>query len=144
MPGQEARRIRMRLWGDQGGKCHWCAKITVLPERLFAEYLPMDDIYSKGYADRIPILHAQLMAKVPEFRDRWNNDLATLDHVIEHARGGSDDESNLVVACAPCNAERGLKFQELFVSDPDLLLDSADAAESIPVIVPSGSGWFLI
>lgn len=104
----------------------------------------MDDIYEKGFADRIPALHAQLMARVPEFRDRWNNDLATLDHLIEHARGGSDDEENLVVACAPCNFERGAKFQELLVMAPDSWLDSDDAANSIPMIVRSGSGWSLI
>ncbi len=33
--------------------------------------------------------------------------LATLDHVVSRARGGSNEASNLVTACITCNAERG-------------------------------------
>jgi 5-methylcytosine-specific restriction protein A len=32
---------------------------------------------------------------------------ATADHIIPKARGGSDDESNLVPSCRRCNARRG-------------------------------------
>lgn len=31
----------------------------------------------------------------------------TLDHVIPHSLGGSNDESNLVTACFTCNSARG-------------------------------------
>lgn len=30
----------------------------------------------------------------------------TVDHVVPKARGGSDDESNLVAACRPCNSAK--------------------------------------
>jgi 5-methylcytosine-specific restriction endonuclease McrA len=33
--------------------------------------------------------------------------LATLDHVVPRSKGGTDDESNLVVACYPCNQRKG-------------------------------------
>lgn len=33
--------------------------------------------------------------------------LATLDHVLPRTRGGSNDASNLVTACAECNEARG-------------------------------------
>ena len=36
---------------------------------------------------------------------------ATVDHVISHADGGSDDIGNLVLACYGCNTKRG-KEQE--------------------------------
>jgi len=32
---------------------------------------------------------------------------ATIEHVIPKARGGTDDYDNLVVACEPCNRQRG-------------------------------------
>lgn len=32
---------------------------------------------------------------------------ATLDHLRPRSRGGSDDESNLVLACWPCNRNKG-------------------------------------
>lgn len=33
----------------------------------------------------------------------------TLDHVQPRSRGGSDDQSNLVLACKPCNSSKGAK-----------------------------------
>ena len=32
---------------------------------------------------------------------------ATVDHVIPLARGGSNADDNLVLACDPCNKEKG-------------------------------------
>jgi len=34
------------------------------------------------------------------------NFLATVDHVIPKSKGGSDDKSNLVLACYPCNFKK--------------------------------------
>jgi 5-methylcytosine-specific restriction endonuclease McrA len=31
----------------------------------------------------------------------------TVDHVKPHSRGGTDDEANLVAACATCNGSKG-------------------------------------
>ena len=40
----------------------------------------------------------------------------TLDHVKPRSKGGSDDESNLVAACAPCNHAKGdLDVEEFIV-----------------------------
>jgi 5-methylcytosine-specific restriction endonuclease McrA len=33
-----------------------------------------------------------------------------VDHVIPHARGGSDAISNLVASCRPCNLSKGAKL----------------------------------
>jgi 5-methylcytosine-specific restriction endonuclease McrA len=35
------------------------------------------------------------------------SDVATVDHVVPLARGGTDHPSNLVVACRPCNMKKG-------------------------------------
>lgn len=36
----------------------------------------------------------------------------TLDHVTPRSRGGSDDPSNLVPACRPCNSSKGARTPE--------------------------------
>jgi 5-methylcytosine-specific restriction endonuclease McrA len=33
-----------------------------------------------------------------------------VDHVVPLVRGGSDDPSNLVIACVPCNLSKGDKL----------------------------------
>ncbi len=38
---------------------------------------------------------------------RFNPDDLTLDHVIPRMRGGSNKLSNLVLACEPCNRDKG-------------------------------------
>lgn len=111
----------------------------MLPEQLFERYLPLDDLYEQGLADQLPTLHQQLMTKVPEFRRIWENTLATVDHLIEHARGGSYDDHNVVVACSRCNSDRGVAFAEALESEQDLLLGSGHAAA--PMIIPPGSEW---
>jgi len=35
---------------------------------------------------------------------KWAN---TVDHVVPRARGGTDQPSNLVAACWPCNRDKG-------------------------------------
>lgn len=35
------------------------------------------------------------------------DDYATIDHVIPSSKGGSNDETNLVLACSSCNCEKG-------------------------------------
>jgi hypothetical protein len=112
----------------------------VLPEQLFEEYLPLDDIYAQGLADQLSILHQQLMQKEPEFRRIWENDLATVDHLIEHARGGTYEDHNVVLACSRCNHDRGTAFAEALDSEEDLLLGSGDNAAT-SIIYPSGSDW---
>lgn len=139
LPGKDVRRIRRRLWHQQQKQCYWCQKETVLPEDLFEQYLPLDDIYQQGLAEHLSILHQQLMQKEPEFRRVWENDLATLDHLIEHARGGTYDDHNLAVACARCNSDRGTAFAEALDSEEDLLLGSGHAAT--PIIIPPDSEW---
>ncbi len=49
------------------------------------------------------------------FQAMW----AEYDHVLSHARGGTNDLDNLVLACAPCNFGRGgYTLEEVGVQDP--------------------------
>jgi hypothetical protein len=49
------------------------------------------------------------------FQAMW----AQYDHVVPHARGGTNDLENLVLTCAPCNFGRaGYTLQEVAVTDP--------------------------
>lgn len=44
---------------------------------------------------------------------------AQYDHIVPHARGGTNDLDNLVLTCAPCNFGRaGYSLHEVGVSDP--------------------------
>jgi 5-methylcytosine-specific restriction endonuclease McrA len=35
-----------------------------------------------------------------------------VDHIVPEALGGSHDDSNLITACQPCNASKGIKSLE--------------------------------
>ena len=49
------------------------------------------------------------------FQAMW----AQYDHVVPHARGGSNDLGNVVLTCAPCNFGRaGYTLQEVAITDP--------------------------
>ena len=39
---------------------------------------------------------------------------ATIEHIIPKSQGGSDDMSNLAVACSSCNNKRGVQDVETF------------------------------
>jgi len=45
---------------------------------------------------------------------RFNNDMATIEHLIPLARGGEHTFENTVLACRFCNISRGAKSQEEF------------------------------
>ncbi len=138
--GKTVRRIRKRIWLQQDKRCHWCSREVILPEDLLREFIPLDDLYDQQLADQLSGLHSQLMSKSSEFRRRWLNDVGTLDHVIEHARGGSLKDDNVVVACMPCNAARGVHFQKLLESGEMDRLGSVDAADEITLKGVSGPG----
>jgi 5-methylcytosine-specific restriction endonuclease McrA len=39
----------------------------------------------------------------------------TLDHIVPHSKGGSNDATNLVTCCLECNSTRGARPLSLFV-----------------------------
>ena len=52
---------------------------------------------------------------------------ATLDHVVPHSRGGTNDAENLVAACWPCNFGRGgYTLEQMGLRDPRLRTPVSD------------------
>ncbi len=66
---------------------------------------------------------------------------ATLDHVLAHAAGGTNDLDNLVTACWPCNFGRGAySLAEFGLSDPrtrDPIIDDWDGLTRILHLKPA-------
>jgi hypothetical protein len=52
-------------------------------------------------------------------RARYKHDrqplVTTFDHFVPKALGGTDDDSNIVVACLSCNQEKGHQHPEVFM-----------------------------
>ena len=62
------------------------------------------------------------------FQAMW----AQYDHLLPHARGGTNDLENLVLTCAPCNFGRaGYTLAEVGVADPTLRLPTASAWDGL-------------
>lgn len=58
----------------------------------------------------------------------------TLDHVVAQDNGGTNDPSNIVVACANCNRAKGTKRLSIFVREL-----AAELAVGVANCIPSGS-----
>jgi hypothetical protein len=90
MPGA---KIQAELHARDGYYCRFCGipvvrrQVRELLRRLYPEVL----IWGRKNSDQ----HAALQCM-------W----AQYDHLLPHSRGGSNDLSNLVVTCAPCNFGR--------------------------------------
>lgn len=92
------------LWKRQGGKCGYCGRITVLPKALIEQFAgPFPE------AQTGPLIE-ELLASNERFKQRWHDDLATLEHIVPKAEGGSNLLSNLMLACASCNQEAGAQY----------------------------------
>lgn len=95
------KKRRRQIWEEQEGKCHYCGRYTVLPEALLAEYV---EEIPEDKTDLIDLL----LKEDADFKYRWHDDLATLEHLLPRGQGGTDARWNLVVACAKCNQEMGM------------------------------------
>jgi 5-methylcytosine-specific restriction endonuclease McrA len=113
--GVRDSRRRQMLWAEQNGKCFYCARTCILPNDLLKEFAYQIDkenlvkFLLSNNRDTIGNLIDYLLREVPEFKYRWHDDLATLEHVVPRGTGGEDKMENLVMACARCNQERGAR-----------------------------------
>jgi 5-methylcytosine-specific restriction endonuclease McrA len=81
---------RNLIWRD-GRLCHYCHARTL-------------------YAFEVAKLSSNLRDSVidgPYGPDKFGSLSMTIDHKIPSVKGGSDDITNLVIACARCNASKG-------------------------------------
>jgi 5-methylcytosine-specific restriction endonuclease McrA len=72
------------------------------------------------------------------FQAMW----AQYDHVVPHAKGGTNDLYNLVVTCAPCNyARMSYTLEEVGLLDPrmfDAVRSNWDGLERFPLTLTGG------
>lgn len=81
-----ARRLKMlKRYEEQGGKCCYC--------------------------DRVAAKDEEHMAQLGVSKRR----LATSEHVIPQANGGTDHYSNIVMSCSGCNSARGIMSHHKFI-----------------------------
>jgi 5-methylcytosine-specific restriction endonuclease McrA len=74
---------RRRIYERDGWRCVWCtARVT-----------------SIGIVSGVSVIGASVNGCTLR--------LATVDHIVPRARGGSNRSSNLITACMQCNAKRG-------------------------------------
>ena len=103
MPTLEEKQA---LHKRDGYHCRFCGIPVVRKEiraRIVAAY-PLEAPWGRKNAEQ----HAALQAM-------W----AQYDHVLPHSRGGTNDLSNMVVTCAPCNFGRmEFTLEEVGLADP--------------------------
>jgi 5-methylcytosine-specific restriction endonuclease McrA len=56
-----------------------------------------------------------------------------IEHIVAKARGGSNRESNLTIACAPCNQKKGALSVEVFLAKQPILLAKIKAQAKSPL-----------
>lgn len=83
--------------------------IGVFRQRLIEELIA-------AHGDRCQYCKIQVRRNWME-RNYYAHD-ATVDHVIPKSKGGTNDRSNLVVACRRCNNAKGNRSLEAFLADP--------------------------
>lgn len=98
--------LKQHLLKRDGFRCRFCGIPVIRCEvrkklhSLYPEALPWGRSNNSQHA---------------AFQAMW----AQFDHLVPHARGGKNEEDNLVVTCGPCNFGRmGHTLEEVGLSDP--------------------------
>lgn len=60
-----------------------------------------------------------------------DDSLLSLDHVVPHSRGGSNEATNLVTCCSRCNSSRGQRSVPNFARAVAVYLNQHDTAQLI-------------
>jgi hypothetical protein len=69
------------------------------------------------YPDALPWATDSNKGQHPAFQAMW----AQYDHVLPHARGGTNEMENMLITCAPCNFGRmNYTLEEVGLADPRL------------------------
>ena len=137
LPKDQRVKVRMPTHAEKaqiherdGYNCRFCGIPVVRPEirKLIGASYPN----ALGWGSKEIEQHAA-------FQAMW----AQYDHLLPHARGGTNDLNNLVLACAPCNFGRGgYSLKEIGVQDPrdrPILKSSWDGLERFARHTPSNN-----
>lgn len=85
----------------------------------------MMGLYRQGVIERLIERDGDCCAYCPTkvrknfYTDEFNDDDATVDHVIPKAKGGTNEIGNLALACRRCNHIKGHRDLAEFLADPN-------------------------
>lgn len=100
------KSVEREVYKRDGWRCRFCnCKVIIKEARdVFRKYFPIEARKGKTNEDN----HFGLATLT-----------ATLDHIVPHKRGGSNEPENLVTACGPCQFGRGQwLIEEVELEDP--------------------------
>ena len=79
------KTTRHRIYARDGHRCVWClSEVATLSRPGAVAVLRMEDVSFEGRTVR----------------------LASVDHVVSRAKGGTNSHGNLITSCVTCNAKR--------------------------------------
>lgn len=105
MPGAAIQRSILER---DGWRCRWCTTPIIIPVANNRMTRELPDLYPRGTKN--VEIHGLIMCSQ-----------GSIDHVIVHSLGGTNDPDNLVTACWPCQFARGeLDYTRLGLTDPRL------------------------
>lgn len=99
-------RTEQKIFDRDGWRCRYCGTkvISRVARKIFIERFPIETHWVSSEYERHSALHSQA---------------ASLDHVLPHSRGGTNNTTNLVTACGPCQFGRNQwTLEEVGFKDP--------------------------
>jgi 5-methylcytosine-specific restriction endonuclease McrA len=103
MPGEKEQQA---IFVRDGWRCRFC-DTRVISKRA-------RDVFRKVFPDE-----AKWVSSEYERHSALLVLAASLDHIVPHSRGGTNEPANLVTTCTPCNFGRGAwTLDEVRLSDP--------------------------
>ncbi len=119
--------VQRRLHAEGGYYCRFCGIPVIRRE--------VREFFRKNYAEA-NIWGNKNSEQHAAFQCMW----AQYDHVVPHARGGSNDIGNLVVTCAPCNYGRmNYTLSEAGLQDPRTHSPRIGPWTGLQEVLPSAS-----
>ena len=88
-----SERAQLKVFRRDGFRCRYCDRRAVLPPVLRLLSLPFGDVFPYHPHGRMDTCHLAF----------WR-DMASCDHLVPVARGGTSEAANLVCSCYMCNS----------------------------------------
>lgn len=118
-----SKKDEAAIFERDGWRCRTCSVRVLSPKAVkkLRTLFPREARWGRTNIDQHPAL---LVLK------------ASIDHVIPHSRGGSNDPSNLLTACYPCQFGRSSwTLEEVGISDPRLRTPTVDQWDGLTRLI---------